>query len=101
MKSYKALLFSPDGESVTDFRDKKAIPEVWDCINNMGARWIFYPIAFVSTDKTIVDAPEGMDFLIGKRIETVKKYLSEKWHENKEQICEALNEGYPLHFLYN
>lgn len=41
---YKAILFSPDGEDyVTDF-ERKTKEEVIEAIDNMGSRWIFYPI---------------------------------------------------------
>jgi len=100
MKQYKAILFHPEGDFVTDFNGEKTIPDVWECISNMGSRWIFYPLPFVATEKTIVDTPEGMEFLIGKRIKTVKKYLSDKWNENKEKICDVINEGGPLWAIY-
>lgn len=101
MKNYKALLFHPEGDFVTDFTDKETKQDVWECINDMGSRWIFYPLPFVATDKTIVDAVEGLEFLIGKRITTAKKYLSEQWAKNADGICNAINEGLPLYFVYN
>ena len=48
---YQAILFASDGEFITDFKNKKSINEVWDCINNMGSKWIFYPFCCVTTDK--------------------------------------------------
>ena len=101
MKQYKATLFHPEGDFVTDFRGEKTISDVWEGINSMGSRWIFYPLCFVTTDKTIVDTPEGMEFLKGKRIKTVKKYLSDKWNENSEKICNVINGGGPLWAIYN
>ncbi len=100
MKNYQAVLFHPEGDFVTDFRGSKTIPETWDGINNMGSRWIFYPLPFVGTDKTIVDTPEGMEFLKGKRIKTVKKYLSGRWKYDSEKICNVINEGGPLCAIY-
>ena len=93
MKSYKALLFHPDGGSVTDFTNSATKLDVWEKIGNMGSRWIFYPIPLIATDKTIVDAPKGLEHLIGKRIATAKKFFFDKWETDKGDICEALNEG--------
>ena len=77
-KKYRAILFAPDGEYVTDFeRDTKE--EVWECVENMGSRWIFYPFVFVGTDKTIVDASEDMEWLKGRRIPTVAKIIRSDW----------------------
>jgi len=98
--SYQAILFHPEGDFVTDFKESPSIQDVWDGVNNMGSRWIFYPLAFVGTDKTIKDAPEGLEFLIGKRITTVQKYFANNWHINKDGICEVINDGLPLSFCY-
>lgn len=97
---YKAILFHPEGDFVTDFKDNKTKQDVWDCINDMGSRWVFYPLSFVATDKTIVETPEGLEFLKGKRIKTVKKFLADKWNTNKEEICEVINKGLPLGICY-
>ena len=102
--NYKAMLFHPDGENVSDFRDRETVQDVWDEINDMGSRWIFYPIPFVATDKTIVDTIDELKFLKGKRIKTVKKYLLNKWNESeekREEICEVINNGYPLNLVYS
>ena len=71
-KKYQAVLFAPDGDYVTDFHDTNTIEEVWEEINNMGSRWIFYPFCCVGTDKTIVAVWDGCnDNLKNKRIKTV------------------------------
>ena len=46
---YKAILFSLDGEWVTDHK-RKTIQEVFDAIANQGSKWIFYPIVAVIVD---------------------------------------------------
>lgn len=99
--TYQAILFNPDGDFVTDFTGRKTKDEVWNQIEYMGSRWIFYPICFVATDITIVDTPEGMEFLKGKRIKTVQKYFKDLWEENADQICEDINAGLPLELIYN
>lgn len=98
--NYKAILFHPEGDFVTDFSDQPTKQDVWDCVGNMGSRWIFYPIVFVTTDTTVVDTPEGLEFLKGKRIKTVQKYLSKEYKGNEERICNGLNDGAPLGILY-
>jgi len=100
MNNYKAILFHPQGDFVTDFTDRNDKQDVWNEVAEMGSRWIFYPIPFVATDKTIVDCPEGLEFLKGKRIKSVIKFFKETWEHNSEQICEDLNDGLPLHYVY-
>jgi hypothetical protein len=96
---YKAILFHPEGDYVTDFRSA-TINEVWEKLADMGSRWVFYPIAFVATDKTIVDTPPGLEFLKRKRIHTAQHYLSCLWHVKADEICDLINMGAPLSFIY-
>jgi len=98
MKNYKAILFAPDGEFVTDFKDKVEIQDVWDKVADMGSRWFFYPIPFVATEKTIVSTPEGLEYLKGKRISTVKRIIQ---NCDADNLCEHLNNGWPLHTAIN
>jgi hypothetical protein len=100
MKNYKALLAHPEGDFVTDFKNKNNIQDVWDEVGNMGSRWIFYPIVFVCTDKTVIDTPDGMEFLKGKRITSLVKYLKSCWAVNADEIFEVINNGYPLSIIY-
>ena len=98
-EKYHAILFHPEGDFVTDFHrgDKQ---EVWEEISGMGSRWIFYPIPFVATDKTIVDTPEGLEFLKNKKIKTVVNFFKERWENDKDAICDDLNAGIPLALIY-
>lgn len=97
---YKALLFHPDGDYVTDFRDRDTIEEVWDEIADMGSRWFFYPLCFVATDKTIADAPDQLRGMKGKRISTIQKYFRDTWKGRADEISETINEGFPLYHVY-
>ncbi len=97
---YKAILFSPDGDFVTDFRNRETKQDVWDELANMGSRWIFYPIAFVATDTTIVDTPEGMEHLKGKRTKTVQKYLQDFYNVSPDSVCDLFNSGFSLRDIY-
>lgn len=99
MKNYKAILFHPEGDYVTDFQ-RESKDEIWHELEEMGSRWIFYPISLIGTDKTIVDAPQGLEFLIGKRIKTVIQFFKNEWKERKDEICEAFNYGLPLQHIY-
>jgi hypothetical protein len=91
---YKAILFHPEGDYVTDYRDTPTKEEVWERINDQGSRWIFYPLPFVCTDKTVVDTPEQLEFLKGKRIKTVQAYLSDVWKAGDQDfICNAISDG--------
>jgi len=96
---YKAILFHPEGDYVIDFKSE-TIQDVWDRVCDMGSRWIFYPISFVSTDKVIVDTPEGLEFLKRKHIKTVAKFLNDEWEKRADEICDMLNDGYPLNIIY-
>lgn len=100
MKNYKATLFHPQGDSVSDFYNRQTIDEVWSEINDMGSRWIFYPISFVTTDKTIVDTPHGLEFLKGKRIKTAAKFFSEQWAQRADAICNLIESGAPFYVIY-
>ncbi len=86
---YQAVLISPDGQDyVTDFGNSETIEKVWDSINNMGSRWFFYPIIFITKDnktKTlnnrIVDSPDslikdGFD-LRGKSIKSAMQWIAD------------------------
>ena len=97
---YQAILFHPEGDYVTDFK-KDTKQEVWESIADMGSRWIFYPIPFVATDKTIVSVCEpSLQWMEGKRITTIKKYFNTRWKEDADFICEVINNGYPLSLVY-
>jgi hypothetical protein len=97
---YKAFLFHPEGDYVTDFEDRNTKEEVWKEVENMGSRWIFYPIALVGTDKRIVDTPEGLEFLKGKGIKKVREFLSKEWKEKAQHICDCINAGMPFNYIY-
>ena len=52
----------------------------------MGSRWFFYPFVFIATEKTIVEAPDCLEFLNGKRIKTVERFFK----ENEDIVIEML-----------
>lgn len=72
--TYSAICFAPDGEHVRDFySDSKEY--ISNKIESIGSRWFFYPFVFIATEKTIVEAPDCLEFLKGKRINTVERFL--------------------------
>jgi hypothetical protein len=100
MKTYQATLFHPAGDYVRDFGDSPTIQHVWDRVNDMGSRWIFYPIVFVTTEKTVVDTPDGLEFLKGRRIRTVSRFLKEQWDDRADEIIDLINCGAPMECVY-
>lgn len=73
-KKYCAICFAEDGDFVRDFHNDSKENVIKE-IENMGSRWIFYPIVCVATEKTIVEAPEELSFLKGKRIKTAVEII--------------------------
>jgi len=82
MIGYKAILFAPDGDWVTDFK-KDTKDEVKNALANRGSMWYFYPFEGVILDKSsvttssqrVVDMPPPFEHLAGKAIRTVRKYI--------------------------
>ncbi len=73
---YSAICFASDGDYVRDFySDSKEY--ISEKIENMGSRWFFYPFVFIATEKTIVETPECLEFLNGKRVKTVERFFKE------------------------
>lgn len=97
---YQAILFHPQGDNVTDFRDRATKDEVSAALNNMGSRWVFYPLSFVATDTTIVGTCWGLEWMTGKRIKTVRRYFQREWEERKDEIVRLMNMDAPLSHIY-
>jgi len=96
---YHATLFHPDGDFVTDFyRDDKQ--EIWECVADMGSKWVFYPIIVITTDKAIVDTTDDMKHWNHKHIKTFHNYLKKRWEEDAQTSCDHINNGYPLSDIY-
>lgn len=81
---YRAILFSPDGEWVTDY-DSPTAEEVWDKVANQGSRWIFYPLVFViGADRSsyvgrrrIVSTPDNLESWRGRTVATLMQTLED------------------------
>lgn len=65
MKRYALHMLAPDGEFITEGSNFPTIEAAWERANNMGSRWIFYPIPVVtgpgSGFPVIRDTPAGMN----------------------------------------
>jgi hypothetical protein len=94
MTTYKAVLFSPDGEDwVTDHRGCETVEQVWEAVANQGSRWYFYPIPAVIRDngalttsaQRIIAGPEHFEFLTGRTIRTAGRLIAEE-----SELVEAL-----------
>lgn len=95
---YKAILFSPDGDWVTDYYGCKTKEEVLDLIDNQGSKWIFYPLYFVIVDHSdkdklhkigkyrIVGAPPLWNDCIGKTIKSIERYLENLTDFEREEL---------------
>jgi hypothetical protein len=84
MAKYKAVLFAPDGDWVTDYSNSESIEEVQELLANQGSRWFFYPFHAVIRDngrgyttktQRIVDAAEPFEYLTGRTINTFAKEI--------------------------
>lgn len=81
---YKAVLFAPDGEWVTDYFSPTK-DDVWEKVANMGSRWIFYPIVALAKgherytlhSDRIVEPPTGFGFGRNWTIAHMAKVLQE------------------------
>ena len=103
---YRAVLFHPSGDYVTDFpSDNKQ--EIWENLCDMGSKWIFYPIPVIISDThrntldcRIVDMAEGMEYMKRKKLKTFQSLLKKEWDIRPQEICDDLNSGFPLSVIY-
>jgi hypothetical protein len=93
-RTFKAMLFSHDGEScVTDFNGSTNVQRVWDNIENMGSKWVFYPIPFVFSETTnkVVGVPDCFEFdtktLKGMNVDCIKAFIK----ANQDYIHDILS----------
>jgi hypothetical protein len=97
-KTYKAVLFHPEGDYVTDFKgeyenQETACSDIWDKIADMGSKWIFYPIPVIVCDTTAVDVISGMEAFEGMDVQSISKHLSQLWQKDADYICDMINAG--------
>jgi hypothetical protein len=87
-----------DGDYVTEGRDFQSVDAAWERSNDMGSRWFFYPFHFVMTEsgKTVVDAPEPLQHLIGYRIGHLVEHFKETSQQPELQNVDAEIYAYSL-----
>jgi glycine/D-amino acid oxidase-like deaminating enzyme len=99
VSSYKAALFAPDGEWVTDYRGD-TVEAVWDQLEDRGSRWYFYPYPVVivdhggvtTTTQRIVSTGEGYESAKGRTLRTFGQWLAALTDEEQQ----AFYEGVPV-----
>lgn len=101
MIGYRAALFAPDGEYVTDYA-APTIAEVWGRHDDAGSRWYFYPFPVIIRDHAvrretlrIVDAPESLSIMRGKTLRTFARILASLTDGDRT----ALYDGIPLDWM--
>jgi hypothetical protein len=77
-----------DGEWVTE-GEFETVEEAWEHANDMGSRWFFYPFRFVTTSKTIKDAPSPIEWMINKRIKTISECFNKTSKSESAQHMDA------------
>ena len=99
-KEYKAVLFHPEGDYVTDFKgeyddETEATETIWEQIADMGSKWIFYPIPVIvcETDGIIVDVISGMEAFEGMTITAISDHLEKLWNKDADYLCDMINAG--------
>lgn len=82
MKRYNVICMSFDGEFKRERPMFDDIEKAWEYSSNLGSKWYFYPFHFVATEKTIIDSPEPLEWIRGKRIKTIQKIFNQ--HSQKD-----------------
>ena len=85
-RRWMAVLFSPDGDWVFDYRDSESVGMVWDRVADQGSRWIFYPYVvvirdhgngFVTNRARIVDSTWPWEDVKGRTLLAFSRTLAE------------------------
>ena len=92
--TYKAVLFAPDGDWVTDYRESESIEAVEEALCDQGSRWYFYPFHAVIRDngslttsrQRLVSAAMPFEDMQGRTIKTFARMLADTPEENIEAI---------------
>ncbi|MCK9434334.1 MAG: hypothetical protein M0R32_05810 [Candidatus Cloacimonetes bacterium] len=71
----KLICMSFDGDFQRERPSFETEQEGWEYADDIGSRWFFYPFCFLVSEsgKTIVDAPERLEWTIGKRVDTIAR----------------------------
>lgn len=70
---YQIMVMSFDGEYKIERPEFETVEKAWDYSNDLGSKWFFYPFHFVIKGKTVIEAPDIINFFSGMRISRVAK----------------------------
>ncbi len=93
---YQILLITPDGQDYKLDCKRSSTPELaWERCDNLGSKWIFYPICFVIRDNAylniehqfIIDSPNLLQHLTGGTVKQAIDYIT----ENSEELIAAIS----------
>jgi len=93
--SYTGILFSIDGDYVTDF-PRNTKEEVIEELANRGSKWFFYPITGIiknggnELERRLVDVAFPFEHLKGKQVKTARKFLASLSEEEADQLLQLL-----------
>ena len=89
MKKYQLICMSFDGAYQRETPEFDTIEQVAEYANNLGSKWFFYPFIFPVKGNTITDSWEPLEFLKGKRINTVAKLFKQYSEKPEAQGLDA------------
>lgn len=93
--TYKAVLFAPDGEWVTDYRWCASVSVVEAALADQGSRWIFYPFhgviresgsALTSGRSRLVSVAWPFEHMRGRTVATFGRMLAAMTEAELEEI---------------
>lgn len=76
---YKVMVMAFDGDIKIERPEFDTVDDAAGYANNLGSKWWFFPFEFIitETEKTVVKAPDRLEFLEDKRIKTVQKLFNQ------------------------
>lgn len=96
-RTYKAVLFAPDGDWTIDYHRSVCVEHVQDQLADQGSKWFFYPFHAVIvdhgalTDKSarIVDAAAPFEHMKGSTIGKFSEMLKSMPEDDLRMILEG------------
>ena len=69
----KLICMAFDGDYQRERPSFETEQDAWEYANDIGSKWFFYPFYFLVSESglTIIDAPERLEWTVGKRVETI------------------------------
>jgi hypothetical protein len=88
---YELRFYAPDGEWVKD-SESDEISELWKKMDDIGSKWIFYPIPVIVCDGEIVAGKHYMEdwlfnLLVGCKVEDLPRRLK----DNEQDLTDLFN----------